>query len=123
PWTNVFDGRRSKRVTGDVERPGRLDVSPGKCASEIKAVCLERVEVSNISKIKVQDRSVVFAGRDEHGGFVVPQKIMRILRMQREGVPCSGKSHREQEQTPDAQIHGLCCRHTVFECKHPKRKR
>jgi hypothetical protein len=43
----------------------------------------------------MEDRAVMFAGRDQHGGFAAVEEIVGIVRMQADGL---GAGHQRQRE-------------------------
>ena len=48
----------------------------------LQTVLVQGVEVALIVEVNVQDRAVVFSGRDQDGRLAREEKVVRVLRMQ-----------------------------------------
>ena len=85
PGTDVAQRFGRKGIVSNPERTGNLTVGSGKGPCVIKPVAGKRFQITDIVKIKIEHRTVVFTGTDKHGRPTPPQKVVGILRMQADG--------------------------------------
>ena len=76
--------RRSERVVCNAKRGRRLAIHAAERARVIQLVPLQFIEVTHVIEVEVQHRAVVLSRCDQKRRLAVPEKVMGILRMQRD---------------------------------------
>ena len=86
PRREVAARSRSESVAGNLERPFGLDVGAAHQARVVHALGSERIQVSPKVEVQVHHRAVVLGRRDQDRGAPAPEKVVRVLRVERDGL-------------------------------------
>ena len=81
---------RCQRIFGDIEGALRLEIRAAERASEVQPIRCECFEILHIIEVKVEHRAVMLRRADENRRLFTKEKIMRIVRMEREWCRIDG---------------------------------